>query len=436
MARSRPISLLAAICVILAACGGSSTSPAATTGASGSGAPAGQRVAIDYWAFDEGGEAAEFQKAVEREFETDHPDIDLVATFYPEDGFDIKLETAIAAGQPPDLAPVFGYYLMKSGDLLALDDRIAESGLDLSTFNQGIFSEGGDFACVFEGKVYCLGSSFGGTMIVYNKSMFDAANIPHPDPWPAITPEQFYDYACRLTNEANGVYGAAVTDPMAFLPWEAVVSPDGRTAVGYVNSASTVQIFDGLAKAFQGGCVPSSDLMDPYEQGSDWFTQGKLAMMVNDNAGLKEIEAAGIEYGATAVPTPEGLEPYFWTFTYSTAILAGSEHPDEAFEFLHFLATDGQRLEFELSDGIPLDTKVQEEVDWAGGKPGREEMLEVLSHARAPVFIPEKWDVYGPIYDAWGLMVGGEQSAQQALDEAAPLIQENLDGAWEEWDAG
>jgi hypothetical protein len=31
-------------------------------------------------------------------------------------------------------------------------------------------------------------------------------------------------------------------------------------------------------------------------------------------------------------------------------------------------------------------------------------------------------------------MVGGEETAQQALNEAAPKIQENLDEAWEVWE--
>jgi hypothetical protein len=58
----------------------------------------------------------------------------------------------------------------------------------------------------------------------------------------------------------------------------------------------------------------------------------------------------------------------------------------------------------------------------------------VLSHARSAVFVPNRWDVIGPYYDAWGLVLGGEKTAQEALDEAQPAIQENLDKAWEVWE--
>ena len=51
--------------------------------------------------------------------------------------------------------------------------------------------------------------------------------------------------------------------------------------------------------------------------------------------------------------------------------------------------------------------------------------------------MPNRWDVVGPYYDAWGFVVGGEKTAQEALDDAANgAIQENLDKAWEDWEEG
>jgi hypothetical protein len=78
--------------------------------------------------------------------------------------------------------------------------------------------------------------------------------------------------------------------------------------------------------------------------------------------------------------------------------------------------------------------QVADEIDWAKGKPGRLDILEVLSHARSPVFIPNKWDAFGPFFDAWGYTVDGEKTAQQAMDDAEAAIQENLDKEWANWD--
>jgi ABC-type glycerol-3-phosphate transport system substrate-binding protein len=116
------------------------------------------------------------------------------------------------------------------------------------------------------------------------------------------------------------------------------------------------------------------------------------------------------------------------------AVLATTEHPEEAKAFIAYVATEGQRIRYQEEGEMPLDLAVAEEVDWAKGVPGRQDGLEVLSHARPLNFVPNRWDVIGPFYDAWGFVLDGSKSAQEALDEAAPAIQENLDKAWEDWE--
>jgi ABC-type glycerol-3-phosphate transport system substrate-binding protein len=157
-------------------------------------------------------------------------------------------------------------------------------------------------------------------------------------------------------------------------------------------------------------------------------------MVVTDVQSLNKIENAGVNYGVTGSPTAEGVEPWFNVWTDSVGVFANTDHPDEAKLFIAFMATDGQRLRVQETGDLPLDTAVAEELDWAGGTPGREEGLEVLRNARQGVFVPNRWDTFGPIFDAYGLIVGGEMSAQEALDEAAPAIQENLEQAWESWE--
>jgi multiple sugar transport system substrate-binding protein len=213
-----------------------------------------------------------------------------------------------------------------------------------------------------------------------------------------------------------------------------LVSPDGRTAEGYVNGPEVVHQVDLLGSAYERGCVPTSNILDPWAQGRDFFAQGKLAMVITDFQDLPKVEKAGINYGSTAPPTPEGVEPYFFVWTDSVAVLSSSEHPDEAAEFVAFLGTDGQRIRYETTGDIPLDLAMADQVNWAEGIPGREDGLDVLEHARPLSFVPERWDAYDPFYDAWNFVLSGEKSAQEALDEVAPAIQENLDEAWEDWE--
>jgi ABC-type glycerol-3-phosphate transport system substrate-binding protein len=328
---------------------------------------------------------------------------------------------------------VFGPDYMRRGLLQPLDDMIEEKGIDLSTYSQAIVQEGDEFSCRYGGQLYCLGSYQGATMLLYNKDMLDAAGLEYPAPFPAMTPDQLVDMACQLRDEANDVWGAGISDPMAFLPWEVVVSPDGRTAQGYVNGQAAVSAFSALARGYQEGCIPTSNILDPWEQGRDFFASGNLAMVITDFQDLPKVENAGINYGSTIMPTPTGYDPYFYTWTDSAGVMATSDNPEEAKEFIAFLTTEGQRIRYETSGDIPLDSKIAEEVNWAEDIPGREEGLEVITHGRPAVFVPERWDTYAPIWDAWDLIVDG-QDAQSTLDQAASDIQENLDKAWETWE--
>jgi ABC-type glycerol-3-phosphate transport system substrate-binding protein len=211
-------------------------------------------------------------------------------------------------------------------------------------------------------------------------------------------------------------------------------SPDGRTATGYTNAPEMARQVELLAEGYERGCIPSSNILDPWEQGRDYFAKEQLAMVITDFQDLNKVEKAGINYGSTAPPTPEGVDPYFFVWSDNVAVLATTEHPEEAKAFIAYVATEGQRIRYQEEGEMPLDLAVAEEVDWAKGVPGRQDGLEVLSHARPLNFVPNRWDVIGPFYDAWGFVLDGSKSAQEALDEAAPAIQENLDKAWEDWE--
>ena len=382
---------------------------------------------LDFWVLNEiENGTTSFYDTLLSDFESAHPNIHIEITKFPEQNYDVKVDTAIAAGRAPDLIISFGSDYARAGLMLPLDDVVAEKGIDLSTYSPAIVGEGGEFSCLWEGKLYCLGSYSGVSAMIYNNE--------YPAPWPPTTPEEFVDIACRLTDKENGVWGGAAADPLAYLPWEVFVSEDGRTGQGYVNSAATAHQFDVLGRAYAEKCLPSLNVLDPWIQGRDFFAKGSLAMVITDYLNLDRVENAGINYGTTAPPTPAGYEPYFFSWSDTVGVLASSEHPDEAKEFIAYLTTEGQRIRFETTGDIPLDSKVAEEVDWAGGIPGRQDGLEVAAHARAPIFIPNRWDVLGPVWDAWGLIVGGEKPAQQALDDVAPAIQENLDKAWKDWE--
>jgi multiple sugar transport system substrate-binding protein len=419
--------LVSVLALVAAACTGDEPTPPA--GGGGTQEP----VTLDFWVFESGG-IGSFLKTLESGFEEANPNVDLNVTAYPEENYGTKLDLAIAAGKAPDLVLVFGPDQMRAGLLLPLDDVVTQAGVDLESYVPAIVQPGDEFSCAYEGSLYCIGSYAGSVQMLYNKDLFDAAGISYPEPWPPMTPEEFVNTACQLTDKANGVWGGAASDPLAYVPFDMLWSPDGHTATGYVNGPDFVHQFETLANGYKQGCIPTSNIMDPWEQGRDYFAKGQLAMVITDFQDLNKVDNAGINWGSTGVPTPEGVDPYFFVWTDSVGVMASSDNPAEAKDFIAYLTTEGQRIRYEASGDIPLDLSIAEQIDWAGGIPGREDGLEILSHARPLVFVPNRWDVAGPYYDAWGYVLAGEKTAQQALDDAAPAIQENLDKAWRDWE--
>src|SRR5262245_3680925 len=241
----------------------------------------GEPVTLDFWVFKEI-ESGAFYDTLISDFEATHPDIDIELTSFPEEGYGVKLDTAIAAGQEPDLVLAFGPEEIRSRLLMPIDDVIEQQGIDLSTYSHSILGEGGEFSCGWEGKLYCMGSYQGVWGIAYNKAMLDAAGIPYPPVWPPMTPDEFVDMACRMTDEPNGVWGGAAADPMYFLPWETYVSDDGHSVQGQVNGPGTVHAFDVLSQGFEQHCLPSLNVLDPSIQGRDFMAKGSLAMAITD----------------------------------------------------------------------------------------------------------------------------------------------------------
>jgi multiple sugar transport system substrate-binding protein len=419
MNRRRVLGLLLATCV------------AAVAGCSGVGSSGNGKVTLQYWVYQSTGPDT-FDSSLVKAFEKAHPNINVEVTQYPYQSYDVKVQTAIAAHNAPDLILAFNLDFMRRGFLLPLGDMVRQYHIDISHYNQAIIKGPGNFACSLNGKLYCLGATQGGWAIFYNKKMFRAAGIPYPKAWPPMPLDYFANIACRLTNKANKVWGAAV--PSDVLPFSIMVSPNGRTVKGYLDSPATIHDISVLSSIVRNGCSPTANVIDPWDESADYFARGAIAMAVCDLDSAKQFEKAGIDYGVTGPPTPPGVTPHFDVYSDNTGVLASSEHPKEAEEFLAFLTTRGQRIAYTHGGSIPIDNIVARQINWAQGIPGREDALKVLVHSTPPVFLPPTGgDVWGPYYDAWNYMISGQKSTRQALEDAIPAIQQNLDKAWQIW---
>jgi ABC-type glycerol-3-phosphate transport system substrate-binding protein len=147
------------------------------------------------------------------------------------------------------------------------------------------------------------------------------------------------------------------------------------------------------------------------------------------------MEAASINWGATAPPRESADAALFADqWTDGLGVPAGSDQPAEAALFVTFWGTTGGAERLKLGD-LSLNLALAEELNWAGDSPGRQEVLEVLQVTGPRLFFPNHGGVLGPIEDAYyTYMLEDRMPAQEALDEAAIFVQEELDQTWETWE--
>jgi multiple sugar transport system substrate-binding protein len=382
---------------------------------------------IDIWAFE--GEADFLPKLITA-FEDKHPNITVKLTNIPEDNYVTKMDTALAAGSPPDLGYLYETRWITAGRILPIDDVIASENIDVSQFNQNAFS-----GCVVDGKTYCLGSYTGAILMFYNKDLFDAAGEPYPSATEPMTVDEYAALAERLTQKSDDrsdyVWGGFAEPTDWWMDWRVLFSEDGRRVEGYLNDAPTVHMYDVLATMVRDGISPAESDFEFFGD-TDPLATGQMAMTFIDNVvGIPTLEKAEIPWGAAPTPVEkEGDLPWVGSWTDSWSVFSDTDQAAAAKAFLGFVATEGNRLRARAGQQ-PLNNAIAEEEDWAGDSPGRADALEVAKLARPNIFLPAGiFTLDGPLWDAFSLMVEENMSAQEAMDQAAADIQSNLDRAW------
>jgi multiple sugar transport system substrate-binding protein len=423
--RWRPLVVLAAFALLVSAC----SKDEGTSQADGQSSQG--KVTLELWVFE--GEDT-FLPNLKAGFEAEHPNVTVNITLIPEESYVTKIDTALAAGKPPDIGYMYEPRWMKAGKVLPLDDVIASEHVDTADYNQSAFSY-----CNLDGKTYCLGSYNGAIMLFYNKTMFDEAGLPYPSTTVPMTIDEYAATAAQLTKRSDDrssyVWGGYADVTTWWLDWRIMFSEDGRQVEGLLNDAPTIHLYDVLAKMIRDGTSPSESDFQFFGD-ADLLVTGQMAMNIGENVGTPPaLDKAGVDWGAAPVPVEQaGDQPWVSSWSDFWGAFASSAHPQEAKEFIAYVGSEGNRLRAEAGN-LPLNTKVAEEEDWVGDSPGRAEVLDVVKLARPGIFLPANiFSLDSPLWDDFSLIIEGDLTAQQALDDAAPAMQESLDRAWESWE--
>jgi multiple sugar transport system substrate-binding protein len=370
-------------------------------------------------------------------FQAEYPHITVQITDIPENEYVTKIDTALLAGEPPDLGYIYERRWIVGGYFMPLDDMVNEQAINIDDYNVGAMSQ----ACLVEGSVYCIGTYTGAVLMFYNKDMFDAAGIPYPSATEPMTIDEYADMALQLTIQSDNIeeriWGGDAGATIWWMDARNFFSEDGRTAIDYINDEATAHTHQVIADMrAQGSVISATDAS--LVAGVDLLSTGQLATSIIDNAvAVPQLEEVGINWGAAVPPVEQaGDLPWIPLWSDGLGVFTQSDSPEEAALFATFLGTVGNELRLEVIGDLPLNMSLAEEAGWAAESAGRQEVLEAVQVARPPLFIPDYWGVLDPMNEAFsGLMLEDGMSAQDAFNEIAPIVQDNLDEAWETWDS-
>jgi ABC-type glycerol-3-phosphate transport system substrate-binding protein len=273
---------------------------------------------------------------------------------------------------------------------------------------------------------------------VYDKDLFDAAGIAYPSATVPMTVAEYADIARQLTREdgdiAKKVWGGTASVPYTWMDPTTMMSPDAHQVVGYLDDEPTIAAWDQLAAMAREGTGITASELDAV--GGDasvaLLAEGRLGMSFLDNDKVGELQALGANVGVAPFPVEQaGDAPWVPSWTDGWAIFSGSQHQEEAKELLRYVADVGGQLRLDLG-AVPLDLELASQ--YGNGDPAREQLVGVMAMSRPGPFLPGFWSVFPALEDTFSQVIDTGDAAT-ALQDIAPLLEDDLTLQWETWDA-
>jgi multiple sugar transport system substrate-binding protein len=272
----------------------------------------------------------------------------------PDDGeFDKKIAALFAAGIPPDVFTInyrrFGQFAIK-GALQPVEQYLANSRI----VKAGDYYPAALDAFKFKGRQYCIPQNLSSLEVYYNKSLFEAAQLPLPKAgW---TWDEFLKDAKALTKDTNGdgridQYGLGVqpsTIRLVAFVWahggEIVDNPDTPTRLT-IDSGPALEAFQWFVNLQVKEHVVPSKADEATEGDLSRFEHGTLGMYLNSRVQTPELRATiGNRFQWDVAPMPVGKNTATVLHSDGYCISSDSTNKDLAWAFTEFATgPDGQK---------------------------------------------------------------------------------------------
>ena len=436
------LSVLLALALIIAGCGGKSdnnsssgnasssagsssssgSSPNSSGGSSSGGSETPEQVEITLNGWGASPEEEELLQQTLDEFMKKYPNIKVKYEVISEQYMDV-IKTRLIGGQAGDV-----FYLDSSEAEALFAQNVLEplngyitDEFDLNDIEEPLLNafKGED------GNYYGFPKDMSTLVLFYNKKHFEEAGLTEPPK----TWEELREYSKILTKD--GRYGLGVAPELArqMFMIEAyggqVIDADGKAAF------ATPEGLKGLQLVIDQHLIDKTSVQ-PSEVGSGWggemFGQEKVSMVLEGNWAIPYLDNnfPDLEYGTAEVPTVNGQKGTM-AFTVAYVMNKQSKHKEEAWKLIEFL-TGKEGMEIWTSKGFALPTRKS-----VAAKLGydKDEYRSALV-AGAAYATPWQAGKYGPVImnnfnNQFVSAYLGEQSLEDAMKKAQDTSNKEID---------
>lgn len=330
--------------------------PAPATAAPSAKAPAAGTVTeITYWA-SWTGLFEEMVKRIASAFMAKNPDIKVNHLVIPATEMDAKILTGVAAGNPPDVAMIWGaqrvYSLADQGALQPLEDSMDKN--ELLTFKEWVHPPIWELG-TYKGKTFAIPQWCQSYCVIWNKAHFAEAGLD-PNRGPQTTQEMF-EYARKLTKKSSdgtieviGYFDAWMNRVMSMFHGQFYDEGQDKITLDHPNNVEALDYILSYTQEYD-----PKRLAD-YRQALKGGAQGTLHPMLAGKEGFR-IEGpwdlgvyketkSDFEYGVAPLPVVSGKDRGWWTYGDIPSIIKNSKHLNEAARYVTFLTGFGGEEEY------------------------------------------------------------------------------------------
>ncbi len=424
---------LAFLLVFAAGCsnnGGGGADPSSSPSKGETNQPSGQnknneQITVKFTNFSAAGDAAPALEKMRVKFEDLNPDIKIDIETIGYDEYFTQMQTRVAGGTAPDAYELnfenfFSY--AKKGVLKPLDEfEINKAALYETALN----------AFQSDGAQYGLPASFSNVVLIYNKDLFDQAQISYPtNDW---TWKETDEAGAKIRALGDNIFG--IHQSVQFFEFFKAARQNGGSLLNADGTAFTVNTPENIgALQHLADRINKSNIMASDAQLSgmgDWdlFKSGRLGMIITGIWAFPDF-VDNVSFNWDIAVEPGNVQKATHFFSNGYVINKESKVADAAFKWISFMSSseDAAQIRVDANWELPAVTyaNVQENYLKITPPDNREAVFESLDYLMTPPVIEQFSEMNDILSQHLSKAAQGAVTPEQALADAQKELESKI----------